>query len=129
MRTGSEPHSQGTWVADRSESGQVGAGGVSGRAGIDSLARGEPLGTDRIHPRQKPDERSTNFVGDDWADDHPDVQLMDDAGERLSSRLLPEGLAGIGALHKAGSGPPRKAGRVALPPSGATPRRRELRRR
>ena len=39
------------------------------------------------------------FVGDDWAEDHHDVYLMDDAGERLASRRLPEGLAGIGQLH------------------------------
>ncbi|SBS73931.1 transposase (fragment) [uncultured Mycobacterium sp.] len=36
------------------------------------------------------------FVGDDWAEDHHDVYLMNDAGDRLASRRLPEGLAGIG---------------------------------
>jgi hypothetical protein len=35
------------------------------------------------------------FVGDDWAEDHHDVYLMNDAGDRLASRRLPEGLAGI----------------------------------
>ena len=40
------------------------------------------------------------FVGDDWAEDHHDVYLMNDAGERLASRRLPEGLAGIGRLHE-----------------------------
>ena len=40
------------------------------------------------------------FVGDDWAEDHHDVYLMDDTGERLASRRLPEGLAGIGRLHE-----------------------------
>ena len=39
------------------------------------------------------------FVGDDWAEDHHDVYLMNDAGDRLASRRLPEGLAGIGRLH------------------------------
>ena len=40
------------------------------------------------------------FVGDDWAEDHHDVHLMDDSGTRLSSRRLPEGLAGIGEFHR-----------------------------
>jgi transposase len=40
------------------------------------------------------------FVGDDWAEDHHDVYLMDEAGKRLASRRLPEGLAGIGQLHE-----------------------------
>jgi hypothetical protein len=39
------------------------------------------------------------FVGDDWAEDHHDVHVMDEAGLRLSSRRLPEGLTGIGQLH------------------------------
>jgi transposase len=39
------------------------------------------------------------FVGDDWAEDHHDVYLMNDAGDRLVSRRLPEGLAGIARLH------------------------------
>ena len=38
------------------------------------------------------------FVGDDWAEDHHDVYLMNDTGERLASRRLPEGLAGISQL-------------------------------
>ena len=40
------------------------------------------------------------FVGDDWAEDHHDVYLMNDAGDRVASRRLPEGLAGIGRLHE-----------------------------
>jgi hypothetical protein len=40
------------------------------------------------------------FVGDDWAEDHHDVYLMNEAGVRLASRRLPEGLAGIGRLHE-----------------------------
>ncbi len=35
------------------------------------------------------------FVGDDWAEDHHDVYLMDEAGKRLAARRLSEGLAGI----------------------------------
>ena len=40
------------------------------------------------------------FVGDDWAEDHHDVYLMDDDGARLASRRLPEGLAGIRGFHE-----------------------------
>jgi hypothetical protein len=40
------------------------------------------------------------FVGDDWAEDHHDVYLMNDAGDRLASRRLPEGLAGMRAFHE-----------------------------
>jgi len=40
------------------------------------------------------------FVGDDWAEDHHDVCLMDETGKRLAARRLPEGLAGIRALHE-----------------------------
>jgi transposase len=40
------------------------------------------------------------FVGDDWAEDHHDVYLMDETGDRLGSRRLSEGLAGIRQLHE-----------------------------
>ena len=40
------------------------------------------------------------FIGDDWAEDHHDVYLMDEAGQRLASRRLPEGLTGILQLHE-----------------------------
>jgi hypothetical protein len=39
------------------------------------------------------------FVGDDWAEAHHDVCVLDEQGERLAKRRLPEGLAGIGQLH------------------------------
>jgi transposase len=39
------------------------------------------------------------FVGDDWAEDHHDVELMDAAGRRLAKARLPEGVAGIARLH------------------------------
>jgi transposase len=39
------------------------------------------------------------FVGDDWAEDHHDVELMDEAGKVLVKRRLPEGAAGIAQLH------------------------------
>jgi transposase len=40
------------------------------------------------------------FVGDDWAEDHHDVYLMDEAGHRLAARRLSEGLSGIRGLHE-----------------------------
>jgi len=39
------------------------------------------------------------FVGDDWAEAHHDVHLMNETGERLAGKRLPEGLAGIGQFH------------------------------
>jgi hypothetical protein len=39
------------------------------------------------------------FVGDDWAEDHHDIEIVDEAGRRLARRRLPEGLAGISQLH------------------------------
>src|SRR3954451_10700467 len=40
------------------------------------------------------------FVGDDWAEAHHDVHLMNEAGEKLAARRLPEGLDGIGRFHE-----------------------------
>ena|SRR5215211_6149584 len=40
------------------------------------------------------------FIGDDWAEDHHVVYLMDETGQRLASRRLPEGLTGFRGLHE-----------------------------
>src|SRR6266705_251954 len=40
------------------------------------------------------------FVGDDWAEDHHDVELMDVAGRVLAKKRLPEGVAGMARLHE-----------------------------
>jgi transposase len=40
------------------------------------------------------------FIGDDWAEDHHDVELMDEQGRRLAKARLPEGVAGIARLHR-----------------------------
>lgn len=42
----------------------------------------------------------TVFMGDDWAEDHHDVHLMNADGKKLVSRRLPEGLEGIRLLHE-----------------------------
>jgi transposase len=39
------------------------------------------------------------FVGDDWAEDHHDVELVDADGRLLGRRRLPEGIKGVTALH------------------------------
>jgi transposase len=39
------------------------------------------------------------FVGDDWAEDHHDIELQDDEGRVLARARLPEGIAGITRLH------------------------------
>ena len=40
------------------------------------------------------------FVGDDWAEDHHDVELMDEQGRVLARKRLPEGVAGMARLHE-----------------------------
>jgi hypothetical protein len=39
------------------------------------------------------------FIGDDWAEDHHDIELEDETGRRLARARLPEGLEGITRLH------------------------------
>src|SRR5689334_24536022 len=40
------------------------------------------------------------YAGDDWAEDHHDVALVDAAGHRLARARLPEGVAGIARFHE-----------------------------
>lgn len=54
------------------------------------------------------------FVGDDWAEDHHDVHLMDESGRRLASRRLPEGLAGFRQLHELIASHAEEAGEVVV---------------
>jgi transposase len=39
------------------------------------------------------------LVGDDWAEDHHDVEVQDESGRRLGRARLPEGVAGLAGLH------------------------------
>ena len=39
------------------------------------------------------------FAGDDWAEDHHDIEVMDEAGKVLAKRRVPEGAAGMTQLH------------------------------
>ncbi len=41
----------------------------------------------------------TVFVGDDWAETHHDVHVMNEVGDKLAARRLPEGLDGIAQFH------------------------------
>jgi hypothetical protein len=40
------------------------------------------------------------FVGDDWAEDHHDVEVQDETGRRLGKARVPEGIVGIARLHE-----------------------------
>jgi hypothetical protein len=42
------------------------------------------------------------FVGDDWAEDHHDIHVMDAEGARLASRRLPEGLRTLESFTSGG---------------------------
>ena len=39
------------------------------------------------------------FVGDDWAEGHHDIEIVDDDGKMLARKRLPEGLQGVTRLH------------------------------
>jgi transposase len=39
------------------------------------------------------------FIGNDWAEAHHDIELVDEGGRRLARRRLPEGVEGLAALH------------------------------
>jgi transposase len=39
------------------------------------------------------------FVGNDWAEDHHDVEVVDETGRRLARKRFPEGVAGFAGLH------------------------------
>ena len=54
------------------------------------------------------------FVGDDWAEDHHDVYLMDEAGQRLAARRLPEGLSGVRGLHELIAAPAEEPDQVMI---------------
>jgi transposase len=40
------------------------------------------------------------FVGDDWAEDHHDIELQDDSGRAVCTARVPEGAAGMARLHE-----------------------------
>ena len=40
------------------------------------------------------------FVGDDWAEEHHDIEVQDETGRVLAKKRLPEGLVGMVAFHE-----------------------------
>jgi transposase len=40
------------------------------------------------------------FIGDDWAEAHHDVAIVDGSGQVLARRRLPEGITGVTGLHE-----------------------------
>jgi transposase len=44
-------------------------------------------------------EAGVLFAGDDWAEDHHDIELQDEQGRVLARARPPEGIAGITRLH------------------------------
>ena len=40
------------------------------------------------------------YLGIDWAEDHHDLCLLDDAGERLAAARVPDGVEGLRRLHE-----------------------------
>jgi Transposase len=40
------------------------------------------------------------YVGDDWAEEHHDIEVMNASGKVLAKKRLPEGVAGITQLHE-----------------------------
>ena len=39
------------------------------------------------------------FVGDDWAEDHHDVEVQDEQGRAMRTARLPEGVDGMARFH------------------------------
>ena len=54
------------------------------------------------------------FVGDDWAEDHHDIYVMDADGARLASPRLPEGLPGIAGFHELVAGHAEEPAQVVI---------------
>lgn len=40
------------------------------------------------------------YLGDDWAEDHHDIELQNPAGKRLAKARLEEGVTGVARLHE-----------------------------
>lgn len=40
------------------------------------------------------------YLGDDWAEDHHDIEVQDEVGKRLVKARLAEGIEGLTRLHE-----------------------------
>jgi hypothetical protein len=66
----------------------------------DPLGRRQfPLRLEDIEHNQGRRATKLIFVGNDWAEDHHDIEILDANGRSLVRRRLPEGVVGIAALH------------------------------
>ncbi len=54
------------------------------------------------------------FVGDDWSEEHHDIEVLDGDGATLERRRLPEGLNGVGQLHELLAGYTNEPGEVVI---------------
>jgi transposase len=45
-------------------------------------------------------EEELLLIGDDWAEDHHDVEVQDETGRKLATARLPEGVEGVSKLHE-----------------------------
>jgi transposase len=76
------------------------AGGMSCRASTDPLGRhglSSRVGQGDAGPEEV--AASVLFIGDDWAEAHHDIEIVDGDGRRLARRRLPEGIDGLAGLH------------------------------
>src|SRR5215218_7123577 len=48
----------------------------------------------------RPEGARMLFVGDDWAEEHHDIEVQDEDGRRLARARLPEGITGLARLHE-----------------------------
>jgi transposase len=52
-----------------------------------------------VRPNRGGGLRAVLFLGNDWAEAHHDIELVDESGRRLARRRLAEGVEGVAALH------------------------------
>jgi hypothetical protein len=45
-------------------------------------------------------DRAVLFVGDDWAEDHHDIEVQDEQGRPVRTARLPEGMDGMARFHE-----------------------------
>ena len=55
------------------------------------------------------------FIGNDWAEDHHDIELKDEDGRRLVRARLPEGLEASPGCTRWSPNTPRQRGRSCHP--------------
>jgi hypothetical protein len=61
-------------------------------------------------PASRPGDELWLFIGDDWAEDHHNVELMAEDGRVLARARLPEGVEGMARLHAMVAGQAGEAG-------------------